>query len=141
MIKKINQQKNDAANSKKYYCYYGNPKDWQDEDGKWHRIDEKNHALRDKVLQADYLEFDKVNFKSSPYIEQDLFVEQKLRDNQGFLNQFYRVCYVYKILKLIRNDTVHSLGRYTNTSEDVANWVRFYLEQLEELIQKAKNIR
>ena len=140
VIKKINQQKNDAANSKKYYCYYGNPKDWQDEDGKWHRIDEKNHALRDKVLQADYLEFDKVNFKSSPYIEQDLFVEQKLRDNQGFLNQFYRVCYVYKVLKLIRNDTVHSLGKYTNTSEDVANWVRFYLEQLEQLIQTAQKI-
>lgn len=140
VIKKINQQKNDAANSKKYYCYYGNPKDWQDEDGKWHRIDEKNHALRDKVLQADYLEFDKVNFKSSPYIEQDLFVEQQLRDNQGFLNQFYRVCYVYKVLKLIRNDTVHSLGKYTNTSEDVANWVRFYLEQLEQLIQTAQKI-
>ena len=140
VIKNIRKHKNKKVNPEKYYCYYGNPKDWQDEDGKWHRIDEKNHALRDKVLQADYLEFDKVNFKSSPYIEQDLFVREKLRNDPDFLERFYRVCYVYKVLKLIRNDTVHSLGKYTNTSEDVANWVRFYLEQLEQLIQTAQKI-
>ena len=140
VIKNIRKHKNKKVNPEKYYCYYGNPKDWQDEDGKWHRIDEKNHALRDKVLQADYLEFDKVNFKSSPYIEQDLFVREKLRNDPDFLDRFYRVCYVYKVLKLIRNDTVHSLGKYTNTSEDVANWVRFYLEQLEQLIQTAQKI-
>ena len=69
-----------------------------------------------------------------------MFVREKLRNDPDFLERFYRVCYVYKVLKLIRNDTVHSLGKYTNTSEDVANWVRFYLEQLEQLIQTAQKI-
>lgn len=141
VIKNIRKHKNQKVNPEKYYCYYGNPKNWRDKKNKWHGIEERNEALRNKILGSNYSKCDKIEYKGSPYIEQDLFVREKLRNDPDFLEQFYRVCYVYKVLKLIRNDTVHSLGRYTNTSEDIANWVRFYLEQLEELIQKAKNIR
>ncbi|RGJ70827.1 hypothetical protein DXD51_05380 [Eubacterium sp. TM05-53] len=139
VIKNIRKHKNKKVNPEKYYCYYGNPKNWRDKN-KWHGIEEKNKALRNKILGSNYSKYDKIEYNGSPYIEQDLFVREKLRNDPDFLERFYRVCYVYKVLKLIRNDTVHSLGKYTNTSEDVANWVRFYLEQLEQLIQTAKKI-
>lgn len=143
MIRFIDQKKNELVNLKKYYCYYGNAKKFYEEVRRkkvWHNVDDRNKDLRDRILSDNYEPDDEVQCDDNPYIEQDLFVEESLKNSQDFLTQFYRVCYIYKILKLMRNDTVHILGRYNYTSQEVASWIQFYIQQLEQLIQKAKTI-
>lgn len=120
---KSDEGENDKYPTEYFNCAYDSKEDY-------YGIDDEFYVKKD-------------NYNSMYARLEEIPINDKLKNNQNFLESFYTLLYVYKNLKWYRNTVAHP-EKIDNDNdlkvEELRAWIKFYIEIFTEALDKANTL-
>lgn len=124
ILRKIHNHKNNGLSSKKYYQKCNSSLY-----GRW-----SNGIKTGYVSSDDRVIYDKY------YIKTNIPLVERLRNNSDYVNEFYKLLFIHRGLKMYRNKVSHANAEESIrlSKDDLKRWIELYIEVLDKLMRDAK---
>lgn len=126
ILRKIHNHKNNGLSSKKYYQKCNSSLY-----GRW-----SNGIKTGYVSSDDRVIYDKY------YIKTNIPLVERLRNNSDYVNEFYKLLFIHRGLKMYRNKVSHANAEESIrlSKDDLRRWIELYIEVLDKLMRDAKEL-